>query len=301
MAVVCPDCGPHRRTENLLKKAAIPPRYLDQSFDTFQDWAEKPSHRKSQQGALTSAIRYVEEFPNVPRGILFVGPCGVGKTHLSTAILKALIEERQITGRFVDETELLRRLQYSYGPDSPDTEREVLIPLMQVDLLVWDDLGTGRPTDWVRETIRTVLNYRYTHGKQTILSTNWGIDQPQSKGSQHTEQQLSERIGIRLYSRLMEACQVIKIQAPDFRTGIRKAGMDQDRANHSPKEKGSPSIPPGLLDCPRCSSSKIEVLSDEARKSSVRLSCRCRKCQHGFTARFHPAEARVDYVASGLP
>jgi DNA replication protein DnaC len=138
-AIPCPDCHSREKSRKLLANAQIPPRYFDRGFDVFS------VHHRLQERALRRAIEYVEAFPKVPRGLLLTGPCGVGKTHLSVAILKALIQEKMISARFIDETELLRRLQYSYGPDSPETEREVLLPLMHVDLLVWDDLGTADP------------------------------------------------------------------------------------------------------------------------------------------------------------
>ena len=153
--VPCPDCHSRDKSEKLLGNAQIPPRYFDRDFDSFSD------RTRLQERALRRCIDFVEAFPDVPRGLLLVGPCGVGKTHLSAAILKALIREKMISGRFVDETEFLRRIQYSFGRDSRETERELLFPLMHVDLLVWDDLGTGRPTEWVAETIRTVLNHLF--------------------------------------------------------------------------------------------------------------------------------------------
>lgn len=219
----CPDCRSKLRLQKLLENAQIPPRYFDRGFDVFS------IHHRHQQRALTRSIEYVEAFPNVPRGLLFVGPCGVGKTHLSVAILKALIQEKTISAKFVDEAELLRRLQYSYGPNSPETEREVLLPLFEVDLLVWDDLGTGRPTEWVAQTIRTVINHRYTYNKQTILSTNWPLKLETERGfraERLTDQTLPERIGRRLFSRIQEMCEIIEMDGPDARDEILKAGLD---------------------------------------------------------------------------
>jgi DNA replication protein DnaC len=228
--VPCPECRPKEGLKKLLQKAAIPPRYFDRGFEEF--FFERNS---LQEKAQLRAIDYVEDFPNVPRGLLFAGPCGVGKTHLSVAILKTLIQEKHVQGQFVDEAELLRRLQYSYGPNSPETEREVMVPLSEVELLVWDDLGTGRPTDWVRETIRTVLNHRYTYNKQTILSTNWPL-KPQTAKSPTSrtktdamQNTLAERIGQRLFSRIMEMCEIIEMDGPDFRTDIHKEGHDFEK------------------------------------------------------------------------
>ena len=223
-AIPCPNCGSETRLQKLLRNAQIPPRYFGKDLKAYQAF-----DNNSQDRAAKRSVDYVEAFPNVPRGLLFVGPCGVGKTHLCVAILKVLIQEKRITGRFVDEAELLRRLQYSYGPGSAETEREVLVPLRDVDLLVWDDLGTGRATEWVGETIRTILNYRYTYNKQTVLSSNWPLNPPAERpfGSQGPgTQTLAERIGKRLFSRIMEMCEIVEIEGPDFRTEIHKARLD---------------------------------------------------------------------------
>ena len=223
-AVPCPECRSSRLTETLLKKAQIPPRYLDKSLQDYKAL----SGEKSQERACMRATAYVESFPNVSRGLLFAGPCGIGKTHLSVAILKALVQEKQINGRFVDEAEFLRRLQYSYGPDSPQTEREVLLPLLEVDLLVWDDLGTGRPTEWVADTIRMVINHRYTYSKQTIFTTNRSLETStrNSRPARPSEHSLAERITQQLFSRIMEMCEVVKIEGEDFRTVVHKASQD---------------------------------------------------------------------------
>ncbi len=244
---------------------------------------------------------FVEEFPEVERGLLLVGRCGVGKTHLAVAILKALVLEKGIQGRFVDEAELLRRLQYSYGPDSPDTEREVMIPLMESQLLVWDDLGTGRPTDWVRETTRMVLNYRYTNRKHTILTTNWPLRAssltpvPKRSG----EQTLEERIGTRMFSRLMEMCEVREVDGPDARTEIQKPSLD------SPFRKRRPDRPglrpnPSMLECPHCGKKRVAIQDQSALKQRGKyqeLSCVCEVCSRQFLARFFPATAVIEYPA----
>jgi len=294
-AMPCPQCQASQRLNERLQQSHIPPRYFDRGFDVYS------IHHASQERALKKAVEYVEGFPNVPRGLLFLGPCGVGKTHLSVAMLKTLVEDRGVTGSFVDEAELLRRLQYSYGPDSPDTEREVLLPLMDVDLLVWDDLGTGRPTEWVRETLRMVINHRYTYRKQTIISSNWPLRSAAGRGlttGRSAEQTLPERIGRRLFSRITEMCEIVEIDGPDARTAIHKAGMDFQ--NESASRKANLHVPAGLLCCPRCDSKQVKVL-DQASKKAARsrnfeeLSCLCEHCSEHFLARFFPRTAKVEY------
>lgn len=222
--VPCPDCRSQARLQQLLKKAAIPPRYFDRGFKEYDLLT------RTQERAHMRASKYVEDFPDVPHGLLFAGTCGVGKTHLSVAILKTLIQEKMVAGKFIDEVGFLRRLQYSYSQGSSETEREVMLPLSEIDLLVWDDLGTGRPTEWVKETIRTVINHRYTHKKHTILSTNLLLEPESTKLSQSrtlakkVPVNLAESIGMPLYSRIMEMCEIVQIDGPDYRTDIDKAG-----------------------------------------------------------------------------
>jgi DNA replication protein DnaC len=287
----CPDCQGESRRARLLQLAQIPPRYFNKGFDLYATQTD------TQLAGLRRAVDYVESFPDVDRGLLFVGPCGVGKTHLSVAIMKQLVQERMITARFVDEVELLWQLKYSYGQDSPATEEEVLSPLTSVELLVWDDLGTGRPTAWVMDIIRMIINYRYTHKKQTIITSNW----PLRRSSVHTavtetEQTLEERIGRRLYSRIMEMCEVVAIKGPDARAVIHKAGMDFWKQSKPEEEHQAAS----LIKCPRCGKSDVSVLDESSMKcfrdgSYVELSCLCRSCSAHFLTRFFPESSTVDY------
>jgi DNA replication protein DnaC len=283
----CPQCRLSRRTARRLEAANIPPRYADRGFDLYS------THNPSQEAALKKAVDYVEAWPRVDRGLLWAGPCGVGKTHLAVAVLKTLVEEKGVAGRFIDESELLRRLQFSYGPDSPDTEREVLLPLMDVELLVWDDLGTGRPTDWVRETVGMVLNHRYTNKRPTLMTTNWPLQRrPQDPGSVQT---LEERVGVRLYSRILEMCEIVPVEGPDARAQIHKAGLD-----FWARRRAAWSVPSGLVSCPHCRSVRVTVDSQSTPRRStdaVQLECTCTDCSRRFTARFFPATAKVEYCS----
>ncbi len=282
--VPCPDCRKTRTTNRLLKDAGIPPRYYEK---TLENYSWQPDG--NQLEVSKRAAEYVEAFPDVPRGLLFVGKPGVGKTHLAVAILKKLILEKDVVGKFIDETELLRRLQYSYGPDSVETEREVLVPLMKVDLLVWDDLGTGRPTEWVRETIRTLLNHRYTFQKQTIFTTNWPVRLQSTKPGHIAEQGLAERITVRLLSRITEMAEIVEVTGPDFREEVHKSGQD---AVQSKKRADQIVIQVGRIKCEKCGSVSI----DEREKTGIKrdqtgefveVFCSCRKCKEDFVARVY--------------
>ncbi len=290
----CPDCRNTRTTNRLLKDAGIPPRYYDRGLDVYF------AHGRSQEDALKRAAEYVEAFPDVPRGLLFVGPPGVGKTHLSVAILKKLILEKKVAGKFIDETEFLRRLQYSYGPDSAETEREVLLPLMKVDLLVWDDLGTGRPTEWAMETIRTLLNHRYTFQKQTIFTTNWSLRLQRAKPGETAEQTLSERIGPRLLSRILEMAEIVQVTGADYRTEVHKARLDFQQ---SLKRADEIVVQVGRLQCEKCGSISVEERGKSEVKRNragefVDVFCSCRECGREFIARVYTGKNQVEYLKS---
>ena len=289
----CPECGLRKLRARLLSEASIPAIYSDRDFNMFL--AGDPS----QAAGVARVVEFMETYPHVERGLLLVGPCGVGKTHLSVALLKALIEEKQVSGRFVDEAELLSRLQHSYNPDTQETEERILESLKNADLLVWDDLGTGRPTEWAKSKISEVINHRYTHCKWTVMSSNYPMPGSGSKWKQlKTSATLEERIGTRLFSRIMEMCEVVEIEGVDARIEIHKARMDFEVSKN--QGKISSLIPRNKLFCPKCSSREItiqdEVRSSEKGKGScIDISGSCGSCRTLFGARFYLQTGKLTF------
>ena len=284
-ATPCPACLSRTRMESLLESAKIPPRYLNRDFRAYS------FRNAAQERALRRSIQYVETFPEVDRGLLFVGPCGVGKTHLSVAILTELIQAKRVSSRFIDESELLRRLQHSYGPGSPQTSREILSPLRHVDLLVWDDLGTVRPTEWVTETIHMALNHRYTYNKHTILSTNRPLGIPGSAG-----ESLVEKIGMPLVSRLMEMCEIVEIDGPDARSTTQRARPDFEHVSRGAATPRSFEN----LPCVKCDSRQVDQLEvhpgESERGPFLETSYQCRKCGESYRGRFFTQESKLEYA-----
>lgn len=203
-AMVCP-CRRPDRSKKLLLAARIPRRYADCTFASF-----KSAPGTSQEYALIAAQRLVEEFPT-ERGLLFMGPAGVGKTHLAVAIVKGLIE-KGFAGIFCEFGSLLKEIQDSYNPVSKSSELKVLSPIYQTDILVLDELGATIPTDWVRDTMYQIINKRYNDKKLTIFTTNYSDARRSDK-----EQVLEDRIGTRLRSRLYEMCVKVVMDGGDYR------------------------------------------------------------------------------------
>lgn len=203
-AIPCP-CRRPDRFKKLLAAARIPPRYTKCSFNTF-----KSAPGTSQDNALLLAQNLVNDFP-VDRGLLFMGPAGVGKTHLAVAIIRGLID-KGFPGIFCEFGSLLKEIQDSYNPISKSSELKVLAPIYQSDVLVLDELGATIPTDWVRDTMYQIINKRYNDQKLTIFTTNYSDARSSDK-----EQVLEDRIGPRLRSRLYEMCKKVVMDGGDYR------------------------------------------------------------------------------------
>jgi DNA replication protein DnaC len=204
-AIPCP-CQRPDRFKRLLVAARIPRRYADCSFESF-----KTAPGTAQDRALQHAQKLVQEYPAVDRGLLFMGPAGVGKTHLAVAMIKGLIE-KGFAGIFSEFGGLLKEIQDSYSSISKSSELKVLAPIYQTDVLVLDELGATVPTDWVRDTMYQIINKRYNDNKLTIFTTNYQDGRQSEK-----EQVLEDRIGTRLRSRLYEMCTKVVMDGGDYR------------------------------------------------------------------------------------
>ena len=202
----CP-CRRPQRFKKLLAAARIPRRYADCSFETFKT---KPG--TAQDHAMLLAQSLVSEYPAVERGLLFMGPAGVGKTHLAVALIRSLID-KGFAGVFCEFGALLKEIQDSYNPISKSSEMKVLAPIYQTDVIVLDELGATVPTDWVRDTMYQIINKRYNDNKLTIFTTNYFDERAQSEKTQLLE----DRIGVRLRSRLYEMCTKVVIDGEDYR------------------------------------------------------------------------------------
>ena len=178
---------------------------------------------------------FAEEFPvGSEHGLLLMGPCGVGKTHLAIAALKNIVL-RGHTGLFYDYRELLKEIQDSYNAVSQSTEMSVLEPVLAAEILVLDDVGSSKPSPWALETVGHILNTRYNEKRVTILTTNF-LDSDAAANSPapariagmrapSIEDSLTERVGKRIRSRLYEMCRTVEISATDFRKKIRNPSL----------------------------------------------------------------------------
>jgi len=241
-AVPC-DCTMGDKTERVLAKARVPDRYRHCDFENFETDNEIENASREQMAAWNRSLaqaklivqRFAEEFSPVremhnDQGLLLMGPCGAGKTHLAVAALKEILQ-RGHSGLFYDYRELLKEIQDSYNAESQSTEMGVLEPVLKAEMLVLDDVGSSKPSLWALETVGHILNTRYNEKRVTILTTNFldadaAIAPPPAARvagmrPPTIEDSLTDRVGKRIRSRLYEMCRTIEISAPDYRKEIR--------------------------------------------------------------------------------
>jgi len=211
------DCRIALRIEQLLARARIPARYMDCDLDSYMPL------NSSQKNAKMLVQKFLENYPPLDekgRGLLFIGSCGVGKTHLAVSLLRHVITQKGDSGLFYDFRDLLREIQGAWNSVSQTSELEVLRPVIDARVLVLDELGANKPTTWVRDTVAHIINCRYNERKITMFTSNF-LDNPSKAG----EETLADRIDTRLRSRLYEMCHTIEIKGKDFRQEVKKASF----------------------------------------------------------------------------
>ena len=204
------ECRRRDAHSGLLEKARLPTRYSACHFHNY-----KPAN-PSQERAYQYASRLTMEYPAVERGLLLMGTVGVGKTHLAVSILKGLTE-RGFTCLFYEFGSLLKEIQDSYNANTRTSELGVLSPVLSSEILVLDEVGASKPTDWVRDTMAHIINTRYNDRKLTIFTTNYTDERRNDR-----EETLEDRIGYRLRSRVYEMCKTVNITGEDYRRNFDK-------------------------------------------------------------------------------
>jgi DNA replication protein DnaC len=213
------DCRAQGRASRLEDRSHIPVLYRKASFDNFVvPGNENPTARRELTTVLLAVKQFVRDFPNDKRpGLLLIGETGCGKTHLAVAALREIMA-KGFEGLFCNYQELLNDIKAGYDPASNSSSREAYVTALDAEVLLLDDLGANRTTDWVEDTINSIVTYRCDNRRALLATTNMpdpdagsvtiqrsGLDKPEYRRT------LAEQIGARARSRLFEMCTVIRM------------------------------------------------------------------------------------------
>lgn len=178
-----------RAFEQRLGSALIPLRFCSKYFDDYQ--AENDGQRR----ALTICQQYAENFREhfrAGRSLILSGKVGTGKTHLACAVANHLAAEGRYIPMYRTVSGLLQYIKGSYDNRSGYSELQAFSALVTPHLLVIDEVGATKPTEFELATLFNVINGRYEQQKPTVIITNL------------KPSELAEAIGERCVDRLRE-------------------------------------------------------------------------------------------------
>jgi DNA replication protein DnaC len=136
-------------------------------------------------------------------------------------VLRRVVTRTSARGLFYDTRDLLRVIRSTYNPLVRTAEMDILRPVMTADLLVLDDLGAEKTSEWVEETMNLIVNTRYNERRPTIFTSNYEDNPDESEPDT-----LKARIGFRIHSRLHEMCEFLEFDGADYRHLPPNGGAD---------------------------------------------------------------------------
>ena len=201
-----------RKIEKIIKNSKMSKRNLGYRFENFE---VNSNNRNIFQNLKKYSEKLVNEMEK--KGLILVGNNGVGKTHLACSIANELMKNGipVIYGTLIN---LLAEIRNSYDLDNNISEMEIIKLYENVDLLIIDDLGKEKPSEWGLEKLFTIINSRYENNLPVIITTNYNQNTLIERISLNGETETAKSI----ISRLYEMCYLIKIDDVDHRIKRKK-------------------------------------------------------------------------------
>lgn len=162
----------------------------------------------------TNFCKNFHEFKKQGKGLMFYGSTGTGKTYLASAIANAIIDAGYRV-LLTNNTRIVNQIQGTF-----DEKNSTLDSLNRYDLLIIDDFGIERKSEYMQEMVYNIIDSRYQTGKPLIITTNLNID-VFTKATELTDK--------RIYERVLEMCMPIRVDGINQRTNRLNEGYVSTR------------------------------------------------------------------------
>lgn len=197
------------------KKIGLKTRQRKQRFSNF---TVKPGHEAAYKAVRDFAATCA--FGETKTGLMLAGPVGCGKTHLAAAIVNSVLDGWRMSPRRIENAHAHSISYINYGDNPPQIAFTSVISMLQeiraaydggesaqdvvegyarTGVLILDDLGTEKMTDWASEQLFQVIDHRYCEELSTVITTNL------------TPTQLKQAVGDRIFDRIREMCPLVAI------------------------------------------------------------------------------------------
>lgn len=197
-----------REIEKLFSISNLGERFSKSTFESFLD-------RNGSETAYKVAVKYVKTFKEWNgESLMLWGEPGNGKTHLAAAIVNELSKKGYIVV-FQSVPELLQRIRSTFNSENKENETQIMRALLECDLLILDDIGTEKTTEWVEEKLFNIIDGRYRKELPTLYTSNL------------EPKELKNQVGKRSYDRMVETSLTVKNEAASYRREIAKQRLQR--------------------------------------------------------------------------